>query len=253
MRYRALFLSDIHLGTRDAQVERLLEFIKTHEADHLYLLGDIIDGWELGRRWRWPQSHSNLIQKLLRAARKGTSITYVVGNHDDFLRPFLPITLGERLFIVDRAEYTTPDGRRYALVHGDMFDSITMTKKWLALLGDKSYLLLLRLNRPLAKIRSLLGFRRHWSLSQFAKRSVKQAVAYIDDYETILSTFAKEEGVDGVICGHIHEAANKMMNGIHYLNCGDWVESCTAVAHCYDGSWMILDANKDLSDPLLYR
>jgi len=240
MTYRAIFISDIHLGSRHSQADALLEFMKDNESESLYLVGDIIDGWALKRRWVWPQEHSDVIQKLLRKARKGTHVTYVLGNHDEFVRSFLPLSLGDNLSIVNETTFTGRDGRRYLVTHGDFFDSITMTKKWLAKFGDISYTLLLKLNRPINMLRRLVGYRRYWSLSNYAKQSVKKAVMFIDDYETILAMEARRRHLDGVICGHIHHAEHKQIDGVTYLNCGDWVESCSAIAETMEGEWQII-------------
>lgn len=238
--YRSVFISDVHLGTKHSQAELLLDFLRTVECDHLFLVGDIIDGWALKRRWVWPQAHSDVIQKLLRKARKGTRLTYVLGNHDEFVRRFLPLTLGDAVNIVNEYTYVTQESKHYLVTHGDFFDSITMTKKWLAKFGDVSYDLLLRLNHPINRFRRLIGYKRFWSLSNFAKQNVKKAVMYIDDYESILMTEAKRRDYDGVICGHIHKAEHKSLEDITYLNCGDWVESCSFVAETHDGEWIVV-------------
>jgi len=238
--YRSVFISDLHLGTKHSQAELLLEFLRSVECEHLFLVGDIIDGWSLKRRWIWPQAHSDVIQKLLRKARKGTRLTYVLGNHDEFVRRFLPLTLGNSIDIVNEYTYVTQESRHYLVTHGDFFDSITMTKKWLAKFGDVSYDMLLRLNHPINRFRRLIGYKRFWSLSNFAKQNVKKAIMYIDDYESILMTEAKRRDYDGVICGHIHKAEYKNLEGIAYLNCGDWVESCTFVAETLEGEWKVI-------------
>jgi UDP-2,3-diacylglucosamine pyrophosphatase LpxH len=239
--YRSIFISDIHLGSRNSQAESLLEFMKEHESENLFLVGDIIDGWALRRRWNWPQAHSDVIQKLLRKARKGTNIVYVLGNHDEFVRSFLPLSLGDNIEVVNEYLYTSVEQKQYLVTHGDFFDSITMTKKWLAKFGDISYEMLLRLNRPLNRARRLIGYKRHWSLSNFAKQNVKKAVMFIDDYESVLVTEASRRAFDGVICGHIHHAEKKQIEGVEYINCGDWVESCTAVVETFEGEWEIID------------
>jgi UDP-2,3-diacylglucosamine pyrophosphatase LpxH len=231
---KSIFISDVHLGTSGSQALALLEFLRDYESENLFLVGDIVDGWELRRKFNWAQSHSDVIQKLLRKARKGAAVYYILGNHDEFLRDFLPITLGDNVTICDEFEYTALNGKRYLIIHGDLFDAITMTKKWLALLGDKSYLFLLRLNRPINFIRKALGFN-YWSLSKYAKRNVKKAVSFITDYEQVLASEAKNRKVDGVICGHIHEPQMREMFGIEYINCGDWVENCSAVIEHFDG------------------
>ena len=240
MHYRAIFISDLHLGSRNSQAEALLEFIKDHESEYLFLVGDIIDGWALKRKWHWPQAHSDVIQKLLRKSRKGSKVVYVLGNHDEFVRSFLPLTLGDNMDIVNEYHYVSKKGERFLVTHGDFFDSITMTKKWLAKFGDISYVLLLRLNKPINAFRRLIGYRRYWSLSNFAKQNVKKAVMFIDDYENILTTEASRRDFHGVICGHIHHAEQKRIENIEYLNCGDWVESCTAVVETLEGEWKIL-------------
>lgn len=238
---KTAFISDLHLGTRDANTQRLLAFLRDIECEQLFLVGDIIDGWELRRRFDWLQGHSDVIQKLLKKARKGTKITYILGNHDEFLRPFLPLAFGDHVTVCNETFYDAQNGKRYLIIHGDLFDTVTMTKKWLALLGDKSYLFLLKINRPLNALRQLFGYKSYWSLSKYAKKSVKKAVSYICDYEHILSAEAKQRRVDGVICGHIHEPEMKMIDSVHYLNCGDWVESCSALIEHYDGRFEIID------------
>lgn len=246
MQVRSIFISDIHLGTKDSQAEKLLESMKNIECERLFLVGDIIDGWELKSTWRWSQHHSDVIQKILRRARKGTTVYYILGNHDEFIRPFLPISLGDRIEFHDELIFDGADGKRYLAIHGDIFDSVTMTKRWLAILGDKSYLFLLRLNKPINVIRKLFGFKRFWSLSKAAKLSVKKAVSYICDFEFVLSEYAKQKHVDGVVCGHIHYAQIKDINGTRYLNCGDWVESCTMILEHYDGRFEIIDCTNTI-------
>lgn len=217
-----------------------MEFIHDTECQQLFLVGDIIDGWSLRRRWVWPQSHSDVIQKLLRKARKGTKVVYILGNHDEFVRRFLPLTLGDSIEIANEYTYIAKDKKHYLVTHGDFFDSITMTKKWLANFGDVSYSLLLRLNRPINTFRRVIGYKRYWSLSNFAKQNIKKAVMFIDDYEQVLVTEAKRRDFSGVICGHIHKAEHKDLEGVTYLNCGDWVESCTAVVETLEGEWKVV-------------
>lgn len=243
--FRSVFISDLHLGTRDAQSDQLLEFIRNVECENLYLVGDIIDGWELRRNWRWSQAQSDVLQKILRKARKRTNVYYLIGNHDEFLRPFLPMMMGNTITITHEKVHYGINGKRYLVVHGDMFDAVTMTKKWVAHLGDRCYLLMLRLNRPINKVRRWLGIYHYWSLSKMVKQSVKQAVNFITDYEDVLSSYADEKGFDGVICGHIHHAEIRMINDIEYLNCGDWVESCTAIVEHYDGHFAIYEHDQN--------
>jgi len=240
MQYRSIFISDIHLGSRHSRADALLEFMKDNESEQLFLVGDIIDGWALRRKWHWPQAHSDVIQKLLRKARKGTKLVYVLGNHDEFIRGFLPLFLGDNLEVVNEYEFESRTGKRYLVTHGDFFDSITMTKKWLAKFGDISYEMLLKLNHPINRFRRLIGYKRFWSLSNFAKQNVKKAVQFIDDYEQVLVSEARRRELDGVVCGHIHKAEMTDFEGIEYINCGDWVESCTAIVETMDGEWKIL-------------
>lgn len=241
MKYRSIFISDIHLGTKFSKAKLLLDFIKENESENLYLVGDIIDGWMIKRKIKWEQSHSDVVQKLLRKARKGTEVHYITGNHDEFLRPFLPLILGDRLHIENSCEYRGLNGKRYHVTHGDFFDTITMTKKWLAVLGDYGYELLLHLNGSIRWVRRRMGIKRYWSLSKFVKDNVKSSVSFISDFENILASYAKQHKYDGIICGHIHKAEIREIDGIEYLNCGDWVESCTAVVETLDGEWKIID------------
>ncbi|NKQ40532.1 MAG: UDP-2,3-diacylglucosamine diphosphatase [Sulfurovum sp.] len=241
MKYRSIFVSDIHLGTKFAQADMFLDFLKDIESDNLYLVGDIIDGWAMKRKYRWKQSHSDVVQKILRKARKGTNVYFITGNHDEFLRDFVPIFLGDNLTILNEVDYNSLDGKRYYVTHGDFFDSITMTKKWLALMGDIGYDLLLNMNQSINYARRKFGIRRYWSLSKYVKDSVKSSVSFINDFESILAQHAKHKNYDGIICGHIHKAEIKMIEGIEYKNCGDWVESCTALVETIDGEWEIVD------------
>lgn len=240
--YRSIFISDFHLGTKDSQAKSLLEFLKNNESENLFLVGDIIDGWSLRRKMYWPQEHSDVVQKILRKARKNTNVFYIIGNHDEFLRKFIPISLGERLLLMNEYQYTDLKGRKIEVVHGDAFDSITMNKKWLALLGDVIYQFLLRINRPLNSVRRFIGYRRYWSLSKYLKQKVKKSVQFIDNYEKVLSDYAKNKKLDGILCGHIHHAEIRQMGSVLYLNSGDWVESCTALVETLDGEWQLIDA-----------
>lgn len=240
MKCNAVFISDVHLGTRSSQAEHLLDFIKEIETKEIYLVGDIIDGWALKKRWLWPQAHSDVIQKILRASRKGVRVVYVLGNHDEFIRPFLPFALGDNIEIVNEITYVSKNKKRYLVIHGDLFDSITMTKKWLALLGDTGYRFLLRLNSPINITRKLFGYYRYWSFSKFIKEHVKHAVAYVTDFENILALHAKDTNHQGVICGHIHKEEMKTIMGVEYLNCGDWVESCSAIVETTKGEFKII-------------
>lgn len=236
--FRALFLSDVHLGTKGCQAERLLDFLRCHDADVIYLVGDIVDGWQLKSSWYWPQSHNDVVQKLLRKARKGARLIYVPGNHDEFLRDYCGTHFGG-IEVVESAIHVGADGRRYLVVHGDLFDVVIRHARWLALLGDKAYDLALYLNTQFNRVRRHLGLN-YWSLSQWAKLRVKNAVNFIGDYERTLVAEARRHAVDGVICGHIHHAVIRSDMGLTYVNCGDWVESCTAAAENTDGRLEII-------------
>ena len=238
-RFRALFLSDVHLGTRGCQAERLLDFLRWHEADTLYLVGDMVDGWALRSGWYWPQAHNDVVQKLLRKARKGTRIVYVPGNHDEFLRGEYYGTHFGGIEVIENTIHVAADGRRYLVIHGDLFDLVVTQARWLALLGDKAYEYAIIVNRLFNAVRRNLGFP-YWSLSKWAKLKVKNAVNYIGSFEKTLAAEAQRHGVDGVICGHIHHAVIHNQYGLHYINCGDWVESCTAVAEHDDGRFEIV-------------
>lgn len=236
--YRTIWISDLHLGTKDSQAELLLDFLKYTDSQTLYLVGDIIDGWQLKKSWHWKQSHNDVIQKVLRKARKGTQVIYIPGNHDEAARDYTGLDFGG-IQIRQEAEHTTVDGKRLLVLHGDEFDGVMQYAKWLAHLGDKLYMWALALNRHLNKIRRALG-KPYWSLSQYLKHKVKNAVSFITQFETILADAAKRRGFDGVVCGHIHQAEIKEYDGIIYGNCGDWVESLTALVENDQGELDII-------------
>lgn len=236
--YRTLFLSDIHLGTRGCQAELLLDFMRFNDAETIYLVGDIVDAWRLRRSWYWSQAHNDVVQKLLRKGRKGARIVYLPGNHDEFLRNYLGTHFGG-VEVVDTCIHDTVDGRRLLVIHGDQFDVVVRHAKWLAFLGDWAYEAALGVNTVLNKVRRFLGFP-YWSLSAWAKLKVKNAVNFIGAFEQALSGEARRQGADGVVCGHIHHAAMRDIGGVAYINTGDWVESCTAVAEHHDGRLEIL-------------
>ncbi len=237
-RYRTAFISDVHLGQRAAQAETLLDFLRHVDADVYYLVGDIIDFWKVRRGPHWPQTHNDVLQKLLRKVRKGARIVFIPGNHDEALRDYCGLHFGGIELCRD-ATYTTAAGKRYVVLHGDEFDVIVRYARWLAFLGDRSYELALWSNGPLNWVRRHLGYG-YWSLSAFLKYQVKTAVNFIGEFEHALSDVAKRAGVDGVICGHIHHAANPQIGNVHYLNCGDWVESCTAIVENEAGELQVL-------------
>lgn len=230
---RTIFLSDIHLGTKGCQAELLLGFIKSFQAETIYLVGDIVDCWALRRSWYWPQSHNDVMQKLLRQSRKGARVVYIPGNHDEAFRDWCGTDFGGVEIRLDDI-HTAADGRRYLVTHGDAFDGVVCGNRWLVLLGDRSYTMLLKINTLVARIRHRLGLP-YWSLSAWTKLKVKRAVQVIDRFETALTGEARRRGVDGVICGHIHNPEIRDIDGITYVNDGDWVESCTAVIEHHDG------------------
>lgn len=238
LRYRSIWISDVHLGLRDCKAEFLLDFLKATECQYLYLVGDIIDFWNLKKGWYWPQPHNNVIQKILRKARHGTRVCYIAGNHDEFFRDFIGITFGD-IQILDEAIHETADGRRFLIIHGDEFDNVVKHNKWLAMLGDRAYGLLLAINRWFNHARRRLGFP-YWSLAAYLKHKVKNAVNYISSFEQALVHEARRHNVDGLICGHIHKAAIETIDGVLYCNDGDWVESCTALVEHHDGSLEIV-------------
>jgi UDP-2,3-diacylglucosamine pyrophosphatase LpxH len=236
--FRAIFISDIHLGTPGCQAEALLEFLRTHSSDTLYLVGDIIDGWQLRRRWYWPQAHNDVIQKLLRRARKGCRVVFVPGNHDEFARGFIGHSFGG-IEVVKETVHTTVAGQKLWVIHGDHFDGVIQLAKWLAYTGDYLYELTLKLNRHLNHLRAKLGLG-YWSLSAYLKLKVKKAVNFISDFEVAVASQAAKHGFQGVVCGHIHHAEIRDINGVLYCNDGDWVESLTAMVEHMDGRLEIL-------------
>jgi len=237
-RLRAIFISDLHIGTPGFQAEALLDFLKHHPSDVLYLVGDIVDGWQLRRRWFWPQSHNDVVQKLLRRARKGCRVIYVPGNHDEFARHFVGHAFGG-VEVLHDTTHTTAKGLKLWVVHGDHFDGVIQCAKWLAYTGDWLYELSLHLNRHLNTFRARMGWG-YWSLSAYLKLKVKKAVNFISDFEVAVAQEAKRRGYDGVVCGHIHHAEIRDVNGVLYCNDGDWVESRTALVEHADGRLEII-------------
>ncbi len=237
-RYRTLWISDLHLGTPGCQAEALLDFLRHTECETLYLVGDIVDGWQLRRNWYWPQAHNDVVQKLLRKARKGTRVIFIPGNHDEFARRYLHLNFGG-VTVAEDWVHETADGRKLWVIHGDLFDGVIQCAKWLAHVGDSLYEFTLRLNRHLNTLRARMGLP-YWSLSQYLKRRVKRAVSYVDDFENAVAREAKKRGLQGVVCGHIHHAELRDIGGNLYANDGDWVESLTALAEQADGTLQIL-------------
>ena len=222
-----LHISDVHLGTTGCQAERLLEFLRATESETLYLVGDIIDGWQLKRRWYWDQSHNNVVQTVLKKAKDGTNVIFVPGNHDEAIRQFIELDFGD-IKIRDELVHTTADGKRMLVLHGDRFDGVIACAKWLAYLGDSMYTVILKFNQWFNTWRARAGLP-YWSLSQYLKLKVKNAVSYITSFEDALATEAAKKGLDGVICGHIHKPEIRDIGGITYCNDGDWVESLSAL------------------------
>jgi len=239
IKVRSVWISDVHLGTPGCKAPALLDFLRTVESETLYLVGDIIDGWQLKRSWYWPQAHNDVVQKLLRKARKGTRVVFVPGNHDEFARKYLGHDFGG-IEVVDDCIHTTADGRRLWITHGDYFDAVIQCATWLAYVGDSAYEFTLKLNSHLNSLRARLGLP-YWSLSKYLKLKVKRAVSFIGDFEQAVAREARKRGVQGVVCGHIHHAELREIDGILYANDGDWVESLTALVEHADGRLEILD------------
>ncbi len=247
LRVRSAWISDLHLGTPGCQAAALLDFLRALECETLYLVGDIIDGWQLRRQWFWPQSHNDVVQKLLRKARKGTRVVFVPGNHDEFARRYVDLNFGGVDVVAD-CLHVTADQRVLWITHGDHFDGVIQCAKWLAYVGDWAYELTLRINRHLNSLRARLGLP-YWSLSRYLKLKVKRAVSYVSDFETAVAREARSRGAHGVVCGHIHHAEMRMIDGVLYANDGDWVESLTALVEHADGRLELVDWSQDAHAP----
>ena len=244
--YRSIFVSDVHLGTKDCKAGQLNNFLKHNSCDTLYLVGDIIDAWKIQQnKWRWKQSHTNVVRRVLGHAKRGTRVVFIAGNHDEFLRPMIPYGFSFGLVeIHNQIEHIGADGKHYLVTHGDLFDGITRLAPWIAFLGDKAYDFVLGLNNKFNWIRRRMGFG-YFSLSKYLKYKVKKAVDFVFKFEENLANYCKKRGYDGVICGHIHHAEIKEINGVAYMNDGDWVESCTALVEHHDGRWEIITWTKE--------
>ena len=241
---RSIFLSDIHLGTRACQADRLLGFMRSYAAENVFLIGDIVDFWSMRRNIVWTKAQNTFVQKILRRARHGERVVFIPGNHDEALRDYLGIAFGD-ICVVGEHVHTLADGRRFLLLHGDEFDQITRHHRWIAILGDVMYDVLVRLNSILSLIRRRFGMTCYWSLAGYAKRRVKRALQFIFDFEDAALRAASQRGLDGIICGHIHSAVIREANGLTYVNCGDWVDSCTAIVEHFDGRLELVAWNGD--------
>lgn len=238
-RYRTIWISDIHLGTRGCNAVMLLDFLRSVECEVLYLVGDILDGWRLRKGWYWPDAHNEVVRRILKMAHGGTRVILIAGNHDEMLRPYAGMSFGGVEVALDAIHHTA-DGRRLLVTHGDSFDSVVLYARWLAFLGDKAYSVLLRLNVVLNAVRRHFRLP-YWSLSAYLKKRVKNAVQFIGAYEEAVAHAARDSHVDGVVCGHIHSAEIRQIGDITYYNDGDWVESCTALAEAADGTISLID------------
>ncbi|NDA71177.1 MAG: UDP-2,3-diacylglucosamine diphosphatase [Betaproteobacteria bacterium] len=254
MDYKTIAISDVHLGSRGCKAKLLLNFLKSNNCETLYLIGDIIDAWKIQQnKWYWHQSHTDVVREILKKAKRGTQVVWIAGNHDEFLRPLIPynITFGS-IVIANQWVHSGIDGNRYLLVHGDLFDGITRLAPWISFLGDKAYDVLLTVNTKYNWWRHKLGFG-YWSLSKYLKHKVKRAIDFMFQFELNLANYCTRKKFDGIICGHIHRAEIKELNGIVYMNTGDWVESCTAILEHYNGTWELAEwheiKHEDSVDP----
>lgn len=238
-RFRTIWISDVHLGTRGCNADMLIDFLDRTDSDTMYLVGDMIDGWRLKKRFHWPQAHNDVVWRLMKRAKRGTRMIYIPGNHDEMFRQFVGMRFGG-IAIRRRAVHTCADGSRLLVLHGDEFDAVTMAQPWLAHIGDGAYTMLMGVNRWFNAVRRRLGMP-YWSLSQHAKARVKNAVAFVSRFEEVVAKAADSRGVDGVVCGHIHTADMRTIGDIRYYNDGDWVESCTALVEHFDGRMEILN------------
>ena len=245
-RYRTIFLSDLHLGTRGCQAELVLDFLRYNDADTYFLVGDILDGWRMRASWYWPQSHNDVIQKLLRKVRRGARMIFVPGNHDEFARQFVGLSFGG-IEIVRNAIHVAADGKTYLIMHGDEFDVVVRHSKWLAYFGDWAYDAALFLNTRFNDVRRLFGFP-YWSFSAWAKQKVKNAVNFIGSFEAELAGEARRRGVDGVVCGHIHHPTIRQIDDVTYVNTGDFVESCSFIAEHDDGRFEVMTWSKTFAE-----
>jgi UDP-2,3-diacylglucosamine pyrophosphatase LpxH len=244
--YKTIVLSDIHLGTKASKAKEVITFLKHHKCETLILNGDIVDGWQLRKSGKWTKQHSNFFKHIISlTAKKKCKIVYLRGNHDDFLEEIMPLKIGN--FSIKKYYILYGVEKKYFVTHGDLFDNVTTKLKWIAKLGDVGYTFLLWLNRHYNTYREKRGLP-YYSLSQVVKLKVKSAVSFISDFENELAKVAKSRNCNGIICGHIHQAAIKNINGIEYLNSGDWVESLTALVEDINGNWEIIKYQEWMAD-----
>jgi UDP-2,3-diacylglucosamine pyrophosphatase LpxH len=238
LRYRTIWISDVHLGTRGCNAAMLIDFLDSTDSETMYLVGDIIDGWRMKKKFYWPPAHNDIVWRVMKRAKRGTRVVYIPGNHDEMFRQFAGLNFGG-VEIRREAIHETADGRRLLVLHGDEFDAVMLAHRWLAVIGDHAYTLLMRCNYGVNRIRAWMG-KPYWSLSKHAKHKVKNAVEFIGQFEQVVAHAAAERHVDGVVCGHIHTAEMRDIAGIEYYNDGDWVEGCTALVEHFDGRMEVL-------------
>ena len=239
LKYKTIWISDVHLGSKGCSATELLSFLKNTKSENLYLVGDIIDMWQLSKRWYWPKLHNEIVRSVLKKSRQGTNVIYIPGNHDETIRDFLPLMLGD-IKVEYESEYTAINGKKYLITHGDLYDVITRYHRWIAKLGDAGYNFLISLNGYFNWFRRKFKMG-YWSLSKYVKTKVKNAVAFIGDYEESLAEASNMRNYDGIISGHIHHAEMRLINHVEYFNTGDWVESKTALAEKFDGTFVLLE------------
>ena len=250
-RYRTVWISDVHLGTRGCNATLLIDFLRAIDCETLYLVGDIVDGWRLRKGWFWPDSHNEVVRRLLKMAHRGTRVVLIAGNHDEMLREYAGLSFGGVELALE-AVHLTADGRRLLITHGDSFDGVVLYARWLAFLGDKAYCLLLRANIVVNAVRRRFRLP-YWSLSSYLKKRVKNAVAYVCNFEDAVAREARSRGFDGVVCGHIHCAEIRMIGDVTYYNDGDWVESCTALVEDAQGALSLVDWSEESRTPAAAR
>lgn len=236
--FRTIWISDVHLGTKDSKADQLNDFLKHHQCDQLYLVGDIIDGWRMQSGVHWKKSYTRVVRRLLKMSKLGKPIYYITGNHDEFLRKYANSQF-DNIHLINRKVHTTADNRQLLVLHGDQFDGVARCHHWLKFIGNKGYDLLMFLNRGFNVLRAKYGYG-YWSLASFIKSHIRRAKAYIEEYEQGVAYACRKQGFDGIICGHIHHPAIKKIAGIDYYNTGDWVESCTALAEDYEGNIQLI-------------